>query len=105
MSKALGTIIGNIGSLEFKELDGDKCVINLSIAHNRKVKENGKPKEVVDWHRVVAWNGLAQIINKYCIKGSKIFVQGELIIDTWTDADGKNHRDVKLRADSVELLT
>lgn len=59
-------------------------VTNFSIATNKKIK--GQEKR--EFHNLVAWNKLSDIISQYCYKGSHVYVEGELITRKWQDDSG-----------------
>ena len=64
-------------------------VAKFSIATSKKWKDKeGKPNESTEWHRVIAWQGLAGIVEKYIHKGTPVYVEGELQTRQWTDKSG-----------------
>ncbi len=84
-------IIGNLGrDPEVRSTQNGK-VVSLSIATSEswKDKHTGERKERTEWHRVVLFNpGLCDLAEKYLVKGSKVFVEGQLKTRKWTDSDG-----------------
>lgn len=84
-------LIGNCGKdPEIRTMQDGKKVANLSIATSDswKDKATGEKKEKTEWHRIVIFGGLADIVEKYVKKGSKIYVSGSLQTRKWTDKDG-----------------
>lgn len=84
-------LIGNVGKdPEIRTLQNGGKVANLSIATSEswKDKSTGEKKEKTEWHRVVVFGPLAEIVEKYVKKGSKIYVSGSLQTRKWTDKDG-----------------
>lgn len=78
-------------------------VAKFSIAVNRKFKdENGE--SVADFFNVVAWRALAETISKYCKKGSKVFIAGELQNRTWDKDDGTKGYITEIIANECEFL-
>jgi len=74
-------LLGHIGSdPEVKVLDSGTNVATFSIATTDYAgkNEDGTSKFVTDWHRVTAWNKLAEIIGTHCHKGDKLFIEGKL---------------------------
>lgn len=74
-------LIGNLGrDPEVKQLPSGDSVANLAVATSEsyKDKETGERKEVTEWHRVVAFRQLADVIGKYLTKGSKVYLEGSL---------------------------
>jgi single-strand DNA-binding protein len=94
MSRSLNKVqlIGNVGQepdIRFTQ-DG-KPIANLSIATSDTWNDKqGQKQEKTEWHRVVAFGKLAEIIQQYVKKGSKLFVEGKLQTRKWTDKEGQD---------------
>lgn len=82
MSRSLNKVllIGNVGvDPLLKKTPGGIPVTSFRMATSQTWKDrNGALKEQTDWHTVVAWRGLAEIVEKLIRKGSRIFVEGRL---------------------------
>lgn len=83
------TIIGFLGGdPEIKYIASGAAVATFSIATNQKWKDKeGNQKEEVEWHKIVVWNKLAELVAEYCKKGSQLYVAGRLKTRSWTDKD------------------
>lgn len=84
-------LIGNCGKdPEIRTMQNGSKVANVSIATSEswKDKATGEKKEKTEWHRVVIFGALADIVERYVKKGSKIYVSGSLQTRKWTDKDG-----------------
>lgn len=84
-------LIGNVGSdPEIRSLQSGDEVANLSIATSEKWsdKATGEKKEKTEWHRVVAFGGVVNVIKNYVSKGSKLYIEGKLQTRKWTDGSG-----------------
>lgn len=85
-------LVGNLGrdpEVRFAQ-DGTK-IVNLSVATSEswKDKNSGERKEKTEWHRVVIFNDrLAEVAEKYCRKGSKLYIEGALQTRKWAGNDG-----------------
>lgn len=78
-------------------------VAKFGIAVNRRFKnENGET--VADFFTVVAWRGLAENIHKFCKKGSKVFIAGELQNRSWDKDDGTKAYITEIIANECEFL-
>ena len=86
------TLIGNLGrDPEVRTTQGGRQVVTLSIATSESWRDSrsGDRIERTEWHRVVIWNeGLGQIAEKYLVKGAKVYVEGKLVTNKWTDSAG-----------------
>lgn len=82
-------LIGNLGrNPEIRSLQNGTKVVNLSIATTESWtdKESGERREQTEWHRVVIFSdGLADVVETYLHKGSKIYIEGSLKTRKWTD--------------------
>lgn len=78
-------------------------VFRLATSETYKTRE-GKLEERTDWHTVVAWRGLAEIISKIVRKGSRIFVEGSLRTRDIMDSNGNKKQIVEVVADNLLLL-
>ena len=86
-------LIGNLGDTpEVRELSNGNKVANISMATSEewKDKTTGEKKTKANWHRVVIFGRLADVVEKYCNKGSKIYVCGKLQTRKWTDQSGQD---------------
>ena len=86
------TLVGNVGNdPEIKTFQNGNKVVNISLATSErwKDKETGEMKSNTEWHRVAIFNAiLADIVEKYVKKGSKIYVEGQLQTRKWQDSNG-----------------
>ena len=85
-------LIGNLGrDPEVRSTQNGKPVVTLSIATAESWNDamSGERRERTEWHRVVIWNeGLGKIAEKYLAKGAKVFVEGKLVTNRYTDQQG-----------------
>ena len=86
------TIAGNLGQdPEYRELENGTLIVNLSIATSSymgKDKQTEESKFTTHWHRCVAYGHIAPIIAKYCSKGVKLYVEGELRYRNYENSEG-----------------
>lgn len=87
-------LIGNLGKdPEINYLNDGKAVAKFSIATDESYKNSeGEKVDKVEWHNLVAWGKLAEIIGQYIHKGSKVFVEGKLQTRSWDDKDSGKKR-------------
>tara|TARA_B100000902_G_scaffold389526_1_gene436824 strand:+ start:100 stop:525 length:426 start_codon:yes stop_codon:yes gene_type:complete len=84
-------ILGRVGvDPEVKFMPNGNAVVNLSIATNRKFKnqDTGAYDDKTEWHRVVFFNKPAETIGQYVKKGQQLYVEGRLQTRKWQDKDG-----------------
>ena len=86
-------------------------VTNFSVAVNDDYKtKEGETVKKTYWYKVVAWNKLGEICNQYLKKGSKVFIEGKLVLTddgepkTWQNKAGDWHASVEVQALELEML-
>ncbi len=103
MSRSLNkvTLIGNLGSdPEIRTATGGNRVANFSLATSRQWNDaSGNKQEKTEWHRCVAWQQLADIVERYVKKGDKLYIEGRIEYRQYTDKDGvtKYATDINVR--------
>ncbi len=86
-------IVGNVGNdPEIRSMQSGDEVCNLSIATSDswKDKSTGEKKEKTEWHNVVVYGGLINVIRNHVTKGSKLYIEGELQTRKWQDKNGND---------------
>lgn len=80
-------------------------VATLRLATSEKYKDrDGNIKEQTEWHNVVVWRSLADIVEKYVKKGTQVFIEGKLTTRQWEDNAGVKRWQTDIVASSVQLL-
>lgn len=99
-------LIGNITrDPELRYTPQGNAVATFGLATNRSWKtENGEIREEAEFHRLVAWNKLAELCSQLCTKGRKIFVEGRLQTRTFTGSDTLQHTITEIVIDDMILL-
>jgi single-strand DNA-binding protein len=84
-------LIGNVGNdPEIQTLENGNKMVYLNIATNdRFTDDKGEKVEQTEWHRVIAWGKIAEIIEKYVAKGKEIGVEGKLTHRSYEDKNGE----------------
>ncbi|HEV3316788.1 MAG TPA: single-stranded DNA-binding protein [Candidatus Angelobacter sp.] len=89
MAKSLNKVmlIGNLGKdPEVKFTPGGTAVAKFSLATNERFKDKaGEWQDRTEWHNIVAWQRLAEIVGEYVKKGSKVYIEGRLQTSSWED--------------------
>lgn len=100
-------ILGNLGQdPELKYMPNGDAVVNISVATSEswKDKNTGQQQEKTEWHRVVAFKRLAEIIGEYLHKGSKVYIEGKLQTRKWQDQDGNDRYSTEIIAREMQML-
>jgi single-strand DNA-binding protein len=82
-----------------------KAVTNISIATSEswKDKTTGEPQERTEWHRVVFFNTLADIVGEYVKKGSRLYIEGKLQTRSW-EQDGIKRYSTEIVGNEMQML-
>jgi len=80
-------LVGNVGKdPEVRYSQSGTPVANFSLATNERFKDrSGEWQDRTEWHNIVAWQRLAEIVGEYVAKGSKVYVEGKLQTTSWED--------------------
>lgn len=99
-------IIGNLTrDPELRNTPGGAAVVGFSVATNFSwTDSSGQKQDRVEFHNVVAWRKLAEIVAQYMKKGSKVYVEGRIQTRDWTGEDGIKRYKTEIVADNVIML-
>ena len=99
-------LIGNLTrDPELRYTPQGTAVCTLGLATNRSwTTESGEKKEDVEFHRLVAWNKLAELCSQLLAKGRKIFAEGRLQTRQWTGQDGVQRQTTEIVIDEMIIL-
>ena len=99
-------IIGNITrDPELKKIPSGTSVASFSIATNHSWKDaSGQKQEKAEFHNIVAWGKLAEIVSQYTRKGSKVYVDGRIQTRDWTGDDGVKRYRTEIVAENLIIL-
>ena len=101
-------LIGNLGKdPEMKFTQGGMPVAKFSIATNERFKDkDGNWQDRTEWHNIVAFQRLAEIIGQYLKKGGKCYIEGSLRTGSWDDKEtGKKMYRTEIIANELVLLS
>jgi single-strand DNA-binding protein len=93
-------LVGNVGKdPEVKYAPSGVAVAKFSLATNERFKDkSGEWQDRTEWHSVLAWQRLAEIVGEYVHKGDKLYIEGKLQTSNW---EGRNSGDRKFRTEIV----
>ena len=107
LNKAL--VIGNLGSDPKIAIinNGQTKVASFSVATTERgyTTQNGvKVQEKTEWHNIVCFGKLADVVDKYLKKGSKVFVEGKMRTRNYEDKTGAKRTIMEINAETIEML-
>lgn len=99
-------LIGNLTrDPELRYTPSGAAVASFGIATNRSYVVEGERKEEVDFHKIVAWNKLAELCAQLLKKGIRVFVSGRLQYREWEPQEGGKRRDAEIVLEDMIILT
>ncbi len=101
-------LIGNLGGdPEVRYMTNNEPVTSFSLATTEawRDKLTGEKKEQTEWHRVVVYGKLAEIIGKFAQKGSHMYVEGRLRTRKWQDQQNNSRFTTEIVASEVHILS
>jgi len=106
MSVNKAILVGRLGrDPETRFTGGGQAVANFSLATDRSYKDrNGETQKKTEWHKIVAWGKLAEIIQKYVKKGSLIYIEGRIETREWQDKEGQKRYSTEIVANEMRML-
>lgn len=109
MAKGINKVIliGNLGAEpEVRYMPSGRAIANvrLATAESWKDRETGQQQERTEWHRIVFYGPLAEIVKEYLHKGSQIYIEGRLQTRKWQDKDGQDRYTTEIVANEMQML-
>jgi single-strand DNA-binding protein len=100
-------IVGHLGKdPEMRYMPNGDAVANITVATSEQWtdKATNEKMEATEWHRVVFFRRLAEIVGQYLKKGSQVYIEGALKTRKWQDKDGQDRYTTEIVADEMKML-
>ena len=100
-------LIGNLGSdpeLRYTPSGSAVANVNLATTETWRDKVSGELQDRTEWHRIVFFNRLAEIVGEYLRKGSKVYIEGSLRTRKWQDKNGIERHTTEIIANEMHIL-
>jgi single-strand DNA-binding protein len=99
-------LIGNLGKdPELRYTPGGQPVATFSLATTERWNDrNGQRQDRTEWHNIVVWGKLAELVNQYLKKGRSAYVEGRITTRSWDDRDGVKKYRTEIVAVQVHFL-
>lgn len=108
MARSLNRVqlIGNLTrDPELRYTPSGTAVCSFGLATNRSWNtDSGEKHEETEFHRIVAWNKLAELCSQFLVKGRKVYVEGRLQTRSWTSQDNQQRSVTEIVIDDMILL-
>ena len=99
-------LIGNLGQdPELRYTSSGVAVASFSMATSESWKDqDGNVQEKTQWHKLVAWRKLAEIVGEYLKKGSKVYIEGRIQYRSYDDKNGVKRDITEIVVDQMLML-
>ncbi|AXL52670.1 single-stranded DNA-binding protein [Paraburkholderia caffeinilytica] len=100
-------LVGNLGAdPEVRYLPSGDALANIRLATTDRYKDkaSGEFKEATEWHRVVFFGRLAEIVSEYLKKGSSVYLEGRIRTRKWQAQDGTDRYSTEIVAEQMQML-
>ncbi len=101
-------LIGNVGKdpeVHYFDSNSRKASFTLATTDRGFTRTDGTVvPERTEWHNIVVWRGLAEVVEKYVRKGSKLFIEGRITSRSYEDKSGVKRYVTEITVDNLELL-
>jgi single-strand DNA-binding protein len=102
-------LIGNVGKepeVRYVEEGVATAVLSLATSTRGYTLPNGTVvPDRTEWHRVLLWRKLAEVVEKYVHTGDKLYIEGEIRSRSYTDKQGRTHNITEIWANNMEMLS
>lgn len=100
-------LVGNVGmDPEVRTTESGVKMARLRLATTERYtdRQTNETKEMTEWHTIILWRGLANVVDSYVKKGSQLYIEGRLRTREWTDKDNIKRYSTEILADDMKLL-
>jgi single-strand DNA-binding protein len=99
-------IVGNLGrDPELSYTPQGTAVCKFSVATNERRRDKaGEQQDITTWFRVTVWGKQAENVSRYLSKGRKVYLEGRLHMEEWTDREGKARQTLEVNASDVQFI-
>src|SRR5258705_2051502 len=99
-------LIGNLGHApEVRTTETGKKLVKFSVATNEIYRNStGEKIKETQWHNLIAWGKIADIAEKYLLKGSEVAIEGKLMNNNYTDKEGVKKYATEIQVHELLLL-
>ncbi|NLP03808.1 MAG: single-stranded DNA-binding protein [Fibrobacter sp.] len=99
-------LIGHLGKdPDVRSTAGGQPVATFSLATSERFTDrNGQRQDRTEWHTVVAWGKLAELVGQYLKKGRSVYVEGRITTRSWDDRDGNKRYKTEIVATQIQFL-
>lgn len=100
-------LVGNVGlDPEVRTLESGVKYARVRLATTERMynRQTNESSEHTEWHTIILWRNMADVVDRYVRKGSQLYIEGRLRTREWTDKDNNKRYTIEIMADEMKLL-
>jgi len=98
-------LIGNVGKdPEVKHLENGTTLAKFSLATTEVYKKDNEKRSTTEWHNIVAFRNLGDIVKNYVKKGDALYIEGKIQTRSWEDKDGNRKYITEILCNNIQML-
>jgi single-strand DNA-binding protein len=98
-------IVGYVGAdPDVRYMPSGKQVTSIRVATSESWKKDGEKQERTEWHSIVAFDKLAEIMGQYLKKGAAVYIEGKIQTRKWQDKEGKDRYTTEIVASQMQMI-
>ena len=100
-------LVGNLGrdpEIRYTQSGAAVATVTIATSVSWKDKQTGELQERTEWHRVVFFRRLAEVVGEYLKKGSQVYVEGSIRTNKWQDQSGQDRYTTEIVANEMQML-
>lgn len=98
-------LIGNVGKdPEVKHLESGVTLAKFSLATTEVYKKDNEKRSATEWHNIVAFRNLGDIVKNYVKKGDALYIEGKIQTRSWEDKDGNRKYITEIVGNNIQML-
>ncbi|MEO7046118.1 MAG: single-stranded DNA-binding protein [Ferruginibacter sp.] len=100
-------LIGNLGNApEVRNTESGKKLVRFSVATNESYRNaQGEKITETQWHNLIAWGKVAEIAEKFLVKGTEVAIEGKLMTRNYTDKEGNKKYVTEIQVNEILMLS
>ncbi len=100
-------LIGHLGKdPDVRKTPNGTSVATFSLATSERYNDrNGQRQDKTEWHNVVAWGKLADLVGQYLAKGKSVYIEGKITTRSWDDREGNKKYTTEIVASTIQFLS
>jgi single-strand DNA-binding protein len=98
-------LVGNVGKDPECKMVGESKLAKFPLATSESYKnKSGERITNTEWHNITVWRGLAEVVEKYVVKGSQLYIEGQINYKSYDDKDGNKKYFTEIKCEQLRMI-